>query len=220
MKCPHCLVAFHTKWHNWTRGSNTQHSDRGTHFRLLDTNCPECGKLTLVMETRVFFPDPIAWQRTMIYPKTTARPLSPEVPQAFARDFQEACLVLADSEKASAALSRRCLQHLLQEKAGVKGNNLANQIQQVIDLGQLPSHLTDAIDAVRNFGNFAAHPIKSTNTGEIIEVELGEAEWLLDTLEFLFDFYCVQPAKLAKRRAELNKKLKDAGKPEMKGQTP
>ena len=31
--------------------------------------------------------------------------------------------------------------------------------------------------------NFAAHPIKSMHTGEVIEVEPGEAEWLLDTLE-------------------------------------
>jgi len=32
--------------------------------------------------------------------------------------------VLSDSEKASAALSRRCLEHLLREKAGVKQDDL------------------------------------------------------------------------------------------------
>jgi hypothetical protein len=32
-------------------------------------------------------------------------------------------------------------------------------------------------------------------------------------LESLFDFYFVQPAIAAKRKADLNKKLKDAGKP-------
>ena len=58
--------------------------------------------------------------------------------------------------------------------------------------------------------------MKSTNTGEVIEVESGEAEWLLDTLEGLFDFYFVQPASLKKKREALNAKLTDAGKPPLK----
>ena len=98
-----------------------------------------------------------------------------------------------------------------------KAKDLAPQIQEVLDSGKLPSHLADTIDGVRVIGNFAAHPIKSTHTGEVIEVELGEAEWLLDTLEGCFDFYFVQPAKLEKTRDALNKKLKEAGKPPLKG---
>jgi hypothetical protein len=46
-------------------------------------------------------------------------------------------------------------------------------------------------------------------------VEPGEAEWNLDVLESLFDFYFVQPALHAKRKAALNPKLKEAGKPEL-----
>ena len=124
--------------------------------------------------------------------------------------------MLQDSAKASAALSRRCLQHVLREKARVKKSNLADEIQQVLDSRKLPSHLAEGIDAVRNIGNFGAHPIKSTNTGEIVDVEPGEAEWNLDVLEGLFDFYFVQPELLKKKREALNKKLADAGKPPMK----
>jgi hypothetical protein len=74
----------------------------------------------------------------------------------------------------------------------------------------------ESLDAVRNIGNFAAHPIKSTASGEVIDVEPGEAEWNLDVLESLFDFYFVQPAALRKKQDALNAKLKEAGKPEMK----
>lgn len=81
---------------------------------------------------------------------------------------------------------------------------------------QLPSWLAENVDAVRIVGNFAAHPAKDTNTGEIVDVELGEAEWLLDVLEGLFDFYFVQPAIAKAKRDALNAKLKAAGKPEMK----
>jgi hypothetical protein len=57
--------------------------------------------------------------------------------------------------------------------------------------------------------------MKSTNTGEIVDVEPGEAEWNLDVLDSLFDFYFVQPAISAARKAAVNAKLKEAGKPEL-----
>jgi len=72
---------------------------------------------------------------------------------------------------------------------------------------------------VRQIGNFAAHPIKSTSSGEIVDVEPGEAEWNLDVLEGLFDFYFVGPAESKKKREALDKKLKDAGKPSLKKPT-
>jgi hypothetical protein len=80
----------------------------------------------------------------------------------------------------------------------------------------LPPHLSEAIDGIRNIGNFASHPLKSKNSNEVIEVEHGEADWNLETLEELLDHYFVQPKRLSEKREALNKKLKDAGKPEMK----
>lgn len=74
----------------------------------------------------------------------------------------------------------------------------------------------ESIDAIRNIGNFAAHPMKSASTGEIVDVEVGEAEWILDVLEALFDYYFVQPALLKAKRDALNKKLSEVGKPKMK----
>lgn len=57
------------------------------------------------------------------------------------------------------------------------------------------------------------NPTKSTSSGEVVPVEPGEAEWTLDVLESLFDHVFVGPARTAARKAELNKKLGDAGKP-------
>jgi hypothetical protein len=54
--------------------------------------------------------------------------------------------------------------------------------------------------------------IKDTNTGEIVDVELGEAEWTLNVLEELLVFYFIQEPKSAARRDALNKKLKDSGR--------
>jgi len=155
--------------------------------------------------------------RSLARPRSVLRPLPPsEVPEEFAADYREASAVLSDSPKASAALSRRCLQHLIREKAGIKRQDLAKEIDELITSKTLPSHLSEAIDAIRNIGNFAAHPIKATATGEVLPVEPGEAEWTLDVLDGLFDFYFVQPALLQGKRNALNAKLASANKPPVK----
>jgi hypothetical protein len=85
----------------------------------------------------------------------------------------------------------------------------------VITVG-VPSYISESLHAVRTIGNFAAHPSKDKSTGEVLPVEAGEAEWNLDVLELLFDFYYVQSAKIAKQKADLNAKLQQAGKQPIK----
>ena len=218
MKCPHCLTAFHDNKEGVQLGE-----DGDSQWVLLRRTCPECHKFVLSLHQRYgrYRVGPNNHyhhnREFLVYPRAISRsPLSEDVPEDYAEDYREACLTLADSAKASAALSRRCLQHVLREKAKVKHSDLAKEIQQVLDENRLPGHLLESLDAVRNIGNFAAHPIKSTASGEVIDVEPGEAEWNLDVLESLFDFYFVQPAALRKKQDALNAKLKEAGKPEMK----
>jgi hypothetical protein len=208
-RCPHCTLSFRDE----VEAINLLYQSRVVGV-LLKRVCPECERVTLHILNHGATSYNDARQ---ILPKANARPPCPtEVPTEFAEDYTEACLVLADSPKASAALSRRCLQHLLREKGQTKSRDLNDQIDEVINSGTLPTHLMQAIDAVRQLGNFAAHPIKSRSTGEIVPIEPGEAEWLLDTLEGLFDFYIVQPAVLQQKRHALNQKLQDAGKPPLK----
>ena len=107
-------------------------------------------------------------------------------------------------------MGRRCLQAVLREKAGVKPSDLSKEIDEVLASKTLPPDLAEAIDDVRNVGNFAAHPLKGTNTALVLDVEPGEAEWTLVVLETLFDFSFVQPARLKAKRDALNKKLAKA----------
>ena len=79
--------------------------------------------------------------------------------------------------------------------------------------GHLPHNLAEQLDAVRLIGNFAAHHLKSQATGLILPVEAHEAEWNLDVLESCFDHYFIKPAQAQSRKAALNKKLAEAGKP-------
>lgn len=228
MKCPHCLVEFHAERKLFGLGI-----DKDGKWAIERYLCPNpfCQKASLyLIQGEGIYQDQFGnWgitrdnnvekisKRELIRPRGSSRPPVPkEVPKEIADDYTEACIVLPDSSKASAALSRRCLQHLLRSEAGVKKSDLSKEIQEVLDSNKLPSGLADSIDSIRNIGNFAAHPLKSTSTGQILDVEPGEAEWNLEVLEMLFDFYYVQPERIRQRRAALNAKLGDAGKPQMK----
>jgi Domain of unknown function (DUF4145) len=219
LKCPHCREVFNSpiQFIPFDR-------DIEGEWCIEKQVCASCGRSVLFLVNPPHFygnltaPYPLATvDRRLIRPKTTSRGDAPQnLADKYKEDYLEACLVLADSPKASAALSRRCLQTLLREEARTKAKDLVEQIQEVLDSGKLPSYLAENIDAIRNIGNFAAHPIKSTNTGEIVSVEPGEAEWTLDVLEELFDFYLIQPAKAKAKRDQLNAKLNEMGKPPLK----
>jgi len=217
MQCPHCRVHFEVEPREQGLGV-----DATGIWSCQSVKCPACDRLAITL-VQVSLPGKSSVgngvntvQKYLVWPKGTSRaPCPPEVPKELAADYQEACLVLTDSPQSSAALSRRCLQYILRETAKVKPSNLKNEIDEVLESGSLPSHIAEALDAVRNIGNFAAHPTKSRATGEIVPVENGEAEWTLDVLEALFDFYFVQPALRAKKKQALNEKLKSAGKSPM-----
>jgi hypothetical protein len=224
MKCPHCLVDFHANqtWWSVYLGQDTQGG-----WIVNRRTCPACGRFIMDLQDSVQggvwgqgqqnVQFPVVTTSRMVWPKGISRaPVPSEVPPGIVEDYKESCLVLADSPKASAALSRRCLQNLLRQAAGVKPGDLIDEIKQVVDSNKLPTTVSESLDAVRAIGNFAAHPIKSKVTGEIVDVEPEEAEWNLDVLESLFDFYYVLPAKAKAKKDALNKKLQDAAKPLVK----
>jgi hypothetical protein len=210
MKCGHCFFEFEPE----REEEVFAYSDDIKHIVIYNYECTNCKGPNLSYVA--FWLEDHGGPVLPIWPQARSVPCPKEVPHTIAEDYREACLVFPISFKASAALSRRCLQNILHDAAKIQARTLDQEIQMVINSGQLPSYIIDSIDAIRNVGNFAAHPTKSGNTGEIIDVKREEAEWNLDVLESLFDFYYVQPAKITKKRDALNAKLSEAGKPPMK----
>ena len=142
-----------------------------------------------------------------------------DVPPEIAPDYVDACNVLPISAKASAALSRRCLQNMLHAH-GYKANDLAKEIDLLLNEADprkaLPHKLRETVDAIRNFGNFSAHPIDDKTTLQVIDVEPHEAEWCLETIEDLFEHFYVGTAAAKAKKAALNAKLAAGGKPPAK----
>ena len=200
-------------------GPNTSTTLESDRVCISACSCPmsNCRRLILEATYEKRNHEANTWEKTksyLVYPRAGKRkPVPDKVQKDIQEDFEEACLVLQDSPKASAALSSRCLQAVLREQ-GYTQKDLSDQIEAV--LPHLPIDIASMIDAVRNVGNFGAHPTKSKSTGEILPVEPGEAEWSTEVLEVLFDHYYARPSIIADKRTALNKKLQDAGKPPMK----
>lgn len=171
--------------------------------------CPKCQRPTIELKA---IPMGLSSQSIIsfrAYPRSGRVP-PPGVPAELLADYVEAASVLDLSPQASAALARRCLQAVLVNHVGATGGTLDKQIDSV--KGRLPQWVAAPLHALRQIGNFAAHPIKDKNTGEIIPVESGEAEWTLDTLDALFEHVFSAPLVQAERLASLNEKLIAAGK--------
>jgi hypothetical protein len=220
MICPHCGVGVKVEFSNWVI---TESNDNN--YQIRQGNCSECDGLIVFLDKGtlrneqdgLFHYESLAVDTAkMIFPFNTIQKLEREIPDIYKDNFLEACNVLPISPKASAALSRRILQQILHDEYKIKRKNLVEEIEEFLKNPNIPSYVKDAVDAVRHYGNFAAHPTKDTSTGEIVEVETGEAEWLIEVLEYIFDITFVQPKRLEEKQKQLNEKLTKAGKPPMK----
>lgn len=219
MKCPHCQVEVNEDFEEKYIGKYGN-----TFYSLFYMRCPnkKCDKPIVLIgytanairraDNSFSVKYASSCEYKQLFPLGSGRiPAAPEVEPQFAEDYNEACLVLQFSPKASAALSRRCLQNIIRMKEGIKGRNLKMEIDKLIATNKLPSYISDSLELIRGFGNIAAHGMEDQISGEILDVEPNEAEFLLDVLELLFDLYFVQAAKAAKMKAALNQKLESAG---------
>jgi hypothetical protein len=130
-------------------------------------------------------------------PDSKAKPQPNYIPKALIRDYEEACGILKLSPKASATLSRRCLQGILRDFHKVSEATLYKEIDALKDV--IPDDEWSAISGLREIGNIGAHMEKDINV--IVDVDENEAEHLIWLIEYLFKEWYV-------RRYEKEEKLK------------
>lgn len=159
-----------------------------------------------------------ALQTWTLRPETSAKSQPPYIPSVLVEDYTEACRIRDLSPKASATLSRRCLQGMIRDFASISKARLIDEIntlKDAVNAGSAPQGVApetiDAIDAVRSIGNIGAHMEKDISL--IVEVDPGEAQALIDLLELLFDEWYVarhdRQERLAKVQAIAAQKKAD-----------
>lgn len=126
-----------------------------------------------------------------LIPPSRAKVLPDYIPKVIVDDYVEACLIVEPSAKASATLSRRCLQGMIRDFFGVKMNRLVDEIEAIKD--KVDPATWEAIDAIRSIGNIGAHMEKDINV--ILDVDPGEAEELIKLIELLIEDWYVNKHK-------------------------
>ncbi len=146
---------------------------------------PECRKQTISLKIVVKERVEQRYHKTLyrwnLLPESAAKPFPDYIPKQIINDYKEACLIKEKSPKASATLSRRCLQGIIRDFWKIKKNRLVDEIDELQN--KIDPTVWKAIDAVRRVGNIAAHMEKDVNL--IIDVDTKEVElliWLIETL--------------------------------------
>lgn len=139
-----------------------------------------------------------------IRPQSSAKPQPDYINKALVEDYQEACAIRDLSPKASATLSRRCLQGMIRDFCGISRNTLDQEIKALEELdkeGSLPKGVTSetvaAMHHLRKVGNIGAH--MEPNINIIVDVKPQEAQALIEVIEMLFDEWYVERKKRADR---------------------
>lgn len=213
--CPHCGTTAIEKPTSTQLGNDS----KGL-WNLLYRQCPACTRYTVELDYFKFKEKPGPYegnwedpQRILIFPRVASRPPAPVVvPKEYAKDFNEASLILVDSPNASAALSRRCLQNLIRHHFNIVKDTLNNEIKELLKQNVIPSYIKDDLHSLRTGGAVAAHPFKDIVTSQILDVAPEEAEHLLDVLEALFDFCFVEAKKAEARRKAIEEKYEKKSK--------
>lgn len=142
--------------------------------------CPNCGKYTVFAKGKG---SEVSDIDTLIRPKSLAIQFPEYIPIAIRQDYEEAYAILTLSPKASATLSRRCLQGMIRDFWKIQKSSLYKEIDELKD--KVPADLWETINALRQLGNIGAHMEKDTNI--IVDIDPNEAESLLKLIELLME---------------------------------
>ena len=135
---------------------------------------------------KVLEPEPIL--KWSMRPASFAKQFPEYVPKPIIEDYEEACLIRDLSPKASATLSRRCLQTIIRNSFDIKKGRLIDEINAIQD--EVDPQIWKAIDAVRRIGNIGAHMEKDINL--VVEVDPTEAQRLIQLIEMLIEDWYVK----------------------------
>ena len=159
-----------------------------------------------------------------LLPESSAKPQPHYIPPQIVEDYTEACRIRDLSSKASATLSRRCLQGMIRDFCSIAERTLYDEIEtlrKTVGEGKGIRHVhqdtVDAIDHVRKIGKFGAHMEQDVNL--IVNIEPLEAQKLIELIELLFDEWYVQRENRKQRLDEL-KNIAEEKEEKSKGNSP
>lgn len=187
--CPYCnrTMSLHTETYNdrtVSFHSNTglwpQYDYEESAVKIMFVHCPKCKEYSIAIQG---IGKSVENYSSRLKPKSLARQFSDYIPEAIRSDYEEAYSIVDLSPKASATLSRRCLQGMIRDFWKIQESNLSKSINQLE--GKIPAQQWRVLDGVRRIGNIGAHMEKDISL--IIDIEPDEATRLLKLIEHLLE---------------------------------
>jgi hypothetical protein len=209
--CPYCnrhtTITEPNEYSNWEKIYISASTLKEVGFGVSAITCPneECKKLLLTVRLTNSInihgnpKESTLIKKWNLLPESEAKVLPDYIPQVIAEDYYEACRIRDLSPKASATLSRRCLQGMIRDFHGIVKDTLYNEIKELE--GKVEQDVWESIDAVREVGNIGAHMKKDINI--IVDVEPEEAQLLIGLIEQLVDEWYVARENRRKRAEKL-----------------
>lgn len=189
-QCPYCSSFFPItqdttafRYPSFERDNDNDgyrsHYDDST-IRVEFYKCPKCQKYSILYEGV----GPKIDEKTLyIQPSSPAKQFPDYIPTSIRNDYEEACAISCLSPKASATLSRRCLQGMIRDFWKISKPRLVDEIDAIKD--KVSPTQWKVIDGVRRLGNIGAHMEKDINL--IVDIEPDEAVKLLKLIEILIE---------------------------------
>lgn len=173
--------------HTYIANTVTTAKNAGTVYTWI---CLECNEITVKFNGD--FWTPFRYKDIQIVPDkkaTETKNIPSYIPKSIADDYSEAHSILELSPKASATLSRRCLQTMIRDFWDVKDKrNLYQEIDAIRD--KVSPAQWEAMSALRSLGNIGAHMEKDVNM--IVDIDSREAEQLLSLIEILIESWYIR----------------------------
>ena len=148
-------------------------------------HCPSCNGYTIIAKG---IGSAVKDANIAIRPQSQARKYPDYIPLAIRSDYEEASAILYLSPKASATLSRRCLQGMIRDFFQITESNLYKEINAIKD--KIPADQWAVLDGVRRIGNIGAYMEKDINL--IVDIEPDEAQKLIKLIELLMQQWYIE----------------------------
>lgn len=145
--------------------------------------------------------------------------IDPSVPPRYAQDFREAWAIIDYSHRMSTVLARKVLQDLLAQYANLTDYMLDKNVAAFIADTDHPRRIRENMDYLRVLANMGAHT-KKDKLGDPLEATKEEAEWTLELISELFEYFIIDPIRDKEKREAINERLKSAGKDGMLPKNP
>lgn len=146
--------------------------------------CPSCKEISIIINVDS---DPSIGV-VNVRPRSFAKKFPTYIPEAIRNDYEEACAIINLSPKASATLSRRCLQGMIRDFFQISKNSLYEEIDAI--KSNIPAEQWAVLDGLRRIGNIGAHMEKDINL--IIDIEPDEAQKLIKLIELLIQQWYIE----------------------------